>query len=95
MDDSSRPTKSAVGSAPTGKTSSLTADQRFAHCRWGAMDGRRARTYCDHKDVRPIAGVTGFSCQAWCSDCDFFKRGRPAHGANRVTRSRLSSQSSA
>lgn len=50
---------------------------RFRECRWhdATDDGTE---YCRHGDVLPYAGRNGFSAQAWCPDCTFYKARRKA-----------------
>jgi hypothetical protein len=48
------------------------AVERFKSCRWRRPpeDGPEC---CGHRDVRPMAGTTGFDPEAWCPDCTFYK----------------------
>lgn len=58
--------------SPTPEKTESPAEERFRTCRWhAAPDGGVA--YCSHRDVQPFAGTTGFSPEAWCPDCAFFK----------------------
>jgi hypothetical protein len=52
------------------------AAQKFVSCRWRkpAEDGNP--DHCTHRDVLPMAGMTGFVPDSWCSDCSFFKAKR-------------------
>ena len=57
---------------PDKAESTSPAEARFRTCRWHtAPDDGVA--YCTHRDVHPFAGTTGFSADAWCPDCPFFK----------------------
>ena len=62
----------------TREASAAAADpalDRFRACRWhDGMDG--GAEYCKHGEVLPYAGRTGFSPQAWCPDCTFYKARR-------------------
>ena len=50
---------------------------RFRACRWhDESDG--GAEYCKHGEVLPYAGRNGFSPEAWCPDCTFFKARRKA-----------------
>ena len=42
---------------------------RFMSCRWHEAGA----AYCSHLDVLPFAGKNGFSAEAWCPECAFFK----------------------
>jgi len=46
---------------------------RFRLCRWHATPEGGGVSYCSHRDVLPFAGMTGFSSEAWCPDCKFYK----------------------
>ena len=48
---------------------------RFRACRWHDEDDGGAG-YCRHGEVLPYAGRHGFSAQAWCPDCTFYKARR-------------------
>ena len=64
--------------SPTPGTPSQTtvelspAVARFKSRRWRQPpeDGPEC---CGHRDVRPLAGTTGFDPAAWCLDCTFYK----------------------
>ncbi len=48
---------------------------RFRACRWhDESDG--GAEYCRHGEVLPYTGRNGFSPQAWCLDCAFYKARR-------------------
>lgn len=54
---------------------------RFRACRWhDESDG--GAEYCKHGEVLPYAGRNGFSPQAWCPDCTFYKARRKARKRN-------------
>jgi hypothetical protein len=59
----------------------LTPSERFQMCRWRKPAENGVPEHCGHRDVLPMAGVTGFSADSWCGDCAYFK-------AKRVTRKR-------
>lgn len=61
----------ADGSEPASETPESPGQERFNTCRWRAApeDGQ----FCTHRDVLPFAGKEGFSAEAWCPDCTFFK----------------------
>jgi hypothetical protein len=54
----------------------VSPSERFASCRWhqAAADGLPA--HCTHRDVLPVTGAQGFSPDAWCGDCAFYKARR-------------------
>lgn len=54
---------------------------RFQSCRWRKAAENGVPEHCGHRDVLPMAGVTGFNPDAWCGDCVYYK-------ARRVTRKR-------
>lgn len=54
---------------------------RFQSCRWRKAAENGVPEHCGHRDVLPMAGVTGFNPDAWCEDCVYYK-------ARRVTRKR-------
>jgi hypothetical protein len=49
------------------------AMERFKSCRWRAQADQGTGDYCTHRDVLPMAGTTGFTADAWCPDCQFYK----------------------
>jgi hypothetical protein len=54
---------------------------RFQSCRWRKAAENGVPEHCGHRDVLPMAGVTGFNAESWCGDCAYYK-------ARRVTRKR-------
>jgi hypothetical protein len=63
------------------------AVQRFESCRWRQAAEDNDPAHCTHRDVAPMAGVQGFSPDAWCADCTYYKirrtpRKRPAPTAS-------------
>jgi hypothetical protein len=56
----------------------IDAIERFSTCRWRVAEDGDTHTpaYCGHRDVLPMAGTTGFSAEAWCTDCAFYKAKR-------------------
>ena len=67
---------------PPGHTADTTL-VRFRRCRW--HDETDGAEYCRHGEVLPYAGRHGFSAQAWCPDCTFYKarrKARPQDGAD-------------
>jgi hypothetical protein len=54
---------------------------RFQSCRWRRPAENGLPEHCGHRDVLPVAGVTGFNAESWCGDCAYYK-------AKRVTRKR-------
>jgi hypothetical protein len=54
----------------------IDAIERFQTCRWRVAEEGDAPPHCGHRDVLPMAGTTGFSAEAWCTDCAFFKAKR-------------------
>lgn len=57
---------------------------RFLSCRWRRpAPGGGGLDCCGHRDVLSIAGVTGFSAEAWCLDCRLYKaRRRPRRSSH-------------
>ena len=49
------------------------AVQKFRSCRWRAQSDGAPSHHCAHRDVLPFAGRTGFTPEAWCPDCVFYK----------------------
>jgi hypothetical protein len=61
------------------------AEARFHSCRWRKAADSGIPDHCTHRDVLPMAGITGFVPESWCSDCGYFKakrspRKRPDEG---------------
>ena len=46
---------------------------KFKSCRWHAKQDDGGAEYCSHRDVLPYAGMNGFTPEAWCPECAFFK----------------------
>jgi len=57
------------------------ADAKFQSCRWRKAAENGIPDHCTHRDVLPMAGITGFTPESWCTDCQFYK-------AKRITRKR-------
>ena len=58
-----------------------TAVGRFRSCKWyDKVEG--GTEYCTHVDVLPYAGKTGFTANAWCFDCAFYKIRRAVNRRN-------------
>jgi hypothetical protein len=49
------------------------AVERFRSCRWRVLAEDETADHCSHRDVHPFAGTAGFSPEAWCPDCAFYK----------------------
>jgi len=66
-DDQPAPAGTDSGTQPE----ETPAIERFKSCRWRAApdDGE----FCTHRDVLPFAGKDGFSADAWCPECRFYK----------------------
>ena len=63
-----------MDSAPDNNNSpSLT---RFQSCRWRKPAEDGVPDHCTHRDVLPMAGKDGFSCDSWCGDCSLYKAKR-------------------
>ncbi|MEZ5293447.1 MAG: hypothetical protein R2745_20360 [Vicinamibacterales bacterium] len=61
---------------PPGPPALSEAQTRFTTCRWQrAADGDQPAC-CGHRDVLPMAGVTGFNPESWCLDCGYYKAKR-------------------
>ena len=60
-------------SAPMPAVEENPTTARFTSCRWYAKQENDGAAYCSHPDVLPYAGMNGFKCEAWCSDCSFYK----------------------
>jgi hypothetical protein len=52
------------------------AADRFLSCRWRKAAEQGTPDHCTHRDVLPMAGITGFVPDSWCADCAFFKAKR-------------------
>jgi hypothetical protein len=55
------------------EAASSTAESRFASCRWQQAAENGTAAHCTHGEVLPFAGTGGFSPEAWCLDCTYFK----------------------
>lgn len=69
------PDRGADAQPPTPDTllDHSSAVGRFESCRWKKAAETGTPAHCTHRDVLPIAGTTGFSPEAWCGECGFFK----------------------
>jgi hypothetical protein len=47
--------------------------RRFTTCRWHKPAESGQPAHCTHREVLPMAGVHGFSADAWCPDCSLYK----------------------
>jgi hypothetical protein len=75
----------AVPPAAEAKAPLSAAAERFHSCRWRKAADTGIPDHCTHRDVLPMAGITGFVPESWCSDCGYFKakrspRKRPDEG---------------
>ena len=70
-DNSYPQAKPAINKSVNDECGPDSAEARFKACRWHAKDGERH--YCSNRDVLPYAGKGGFSAEAWCPDCAFYK----------------------
>jgi hypothetical protein len=43
----------------------LTPSERFQMCRWRKPAENGVPEHCGHRDVLPMAGVTGFNADSW------------------------------
>lgn len=64
----------APSSGVTSDVPESAAFVRFRSCRWQQQkeEGHDAE-FCTHREVKPYAGTTGFDCEAWCPDCQYYK----------------------
>jgi hypothetical protein len=60
----------AASALPATEAPVSRAVGRFNTCRWRSQDQGR---FCTHRDVLPLSGKEGFTPDAWCGDCTFFK----------------------
>jgi hypothetical protein len=51
---------------------------RFDSCRWSRKADGDTAAHCAHAEVLPFAGRHGFTPDAWCPGCAFFKVKRKA-----------------
>lgn len=58
--------------APDDRPEVSAAQARFESCRWRSRD-EGPPPHCTHRDVLPMAGTQGFTAEAWCGDCPFYK----------------------
>ena len=49
---------------------------RFLSCRWRKPAEDGLPDHCTHRDVLPMAGITGFVPDSWCPDCPYYKAKR-------------------
>jgi hypothetical protein len=67
--------------AGNGETPAVTpavspATTKFLSCRWRKPAESGQPDHCTHRDVLPMAGMTGFVPDSWCTDCAFYKAKR-------------------
>ena len=60
----------AAEPAPEART---PTEERFQTCRWRSKPDAGEPAHCIHRDVLPFAGVSGFTADAWCPDCAYYK----------------------
>jgi hypothetical protein len=72
----------------TPETPASAARQRFLGCRWRKAAENGVPDHCGHRDVLPMAGVTGFDPEAWCPDCQYFKAKRVPRKREEIDRDR-------
>jgi hypothetical protein len=58
---------------PPADVQTSPAVARFKSCRWRMLAEEGTADHCTHRDVLPFAGREGFSPDAWCPDCAFYK----------------------
>ena len=56
-----------------GPADQAPAVQRFRTCRWHKPAEAGISAHCTHRDVLPMAGTAGFTAEAWCLECAFYK----------------------
>lgn len=64
---------SPLAAAPSDPVPATPAVARFLSCRWHEPAAAPVTAHCTHREVRPIAGVGGFSPEAWCPECPHYK----------------------
>jgi hypothetical protein len=64
------------------------AQQKFVSCRWRKAAENGVPDHCGHRDVLPMAGVTGFVPESWCPDCEYFKAKRTPRKREEIDRDR-------
>jgi hypothetical protein len=52
------------------------AMEKFQSCRWRKPAETPQPEHCTHRDVLPMAGMTGFVPDSWCTDCSYYKAKR-------------------
>jgi len=75
------PSPMSPGPSPVAAHPQVTSDVpesaafvRFRSCRWQQpKEEGNDSEYCTHREVKPYAGTTGFDCEAWCPDCQYYK----------------------
>jgi hypothetical protein len=63
----------AAPDAPEPAAPVSEIQQRFLSCRWHKPADGPQPSHCTHREVLPMAGVSGFNPESWCPDCTFFK----------------------
>jgi len=72
FDGASGPTLPPQMDFPDDRPHVSAATTRFESCRWRSR-GEDQPPHCTHRDVLPVAGTQGFTAEAWCGDCGFYK----------------------
>ena len=68
------PATAASGPMPITSDNPQSASfARFNSCRWQQPAENGATAFCTHREVKPYAGTTGFDCDAWCPECQYYK----------------------
>ena len=68
------PATSPAGAIPVTSDNPQSASlTRFNSCRWQQPAENGATAFCTHREVKPYAGTTGFDCDAWCPECQYYK----------------------
>ena len=49
------------------------ADERFRSCRWHRAAENGTPACCEHRDVLPLTGTSGFQSESWCPGCALYK----------------------
>ena len=72
--DASPAAAEPVAPAPVTSDNPPSASMvRFNSCRWQQPAESGNTAFCTHREVKPYAGTTGFDCEAWCPDCQYYK----------------------
>jgi hypothetical protein len=72
--DDARPDKLPPSPGPGAQPPAMTpAMARFYSCRWHKAAEGSTASHCTHRDVLPLAGMTGFSAESWCDGCEYYK----------------------